>query len=118
MRRRAPRPGRALRLLKCPPTTPGNWFSRHKVLTGVLAGLALLLIGIGIGAGGGNDEVATPTVADASSPATPDESSSEPAPSPTKTSAAPKEPAEPKNVKYSGRGDKVLKIRSQRMAPT
>jgi hypothetical protein len=94
-----------------PPTKPGNWFSRHKVLTGVLAGLALLLIGIGIGAGGGNDEVAAPTVADTSSPATPDESSSEPAPSPTKTSAAPpKESAEPKSLKYSGRGDKVLKI--------
>ena len=72
--------------------------------------MALLFIGIGIGAGGGNDEVAAPTVADTSSPATPDESSSEPAPSPTKTSAAPKEPAEPKSVKYSGRGDKVLKI--------
>jgi hypothetical protein len=93
-----------------PPTKPGNWFSRHKVLTGVLAGLALLFIGIGIGAGGGTDDVATPTVADASSPATADESTSEPASSPTKTSAAPKEPAEPKSVKYSGRGDKVLKI--------
>jgi len=92
------------------PQKPGNWFSRHKVLTGVLAAVALLFIGIGIGAGAGNDEVATPTPADASSPATPDESSSEPEPSPTKTSAAPTEPAEPKSVKYSGRGDKVLKI--------
>jgi hypothetical protein len=93
-----------------PPTKPGNWFSRHKVLTGVLAGLALLFIGIGIGVGGGTDDVVTPTVADASTPATADESTSEPAPSPTKTSAAPKEPAEPKSVKYSGGGDKVLKI--------
>jgi hypothetical protein len=54
-----------------PPRKPGNWFSRHKALTGFLAGLALLFIGIGIGAGGGNNEVATPTAAGPSSPAPP-----------------------------------------------
>ena len=35
------------------PYNARNWFSRHKVLTGVLAALALLFIGIGIGAGAG-----------------------------------------------------------------
>jgi len=101
------------------PPKPGNWFSRHKVLTGILAGVALLVVGIGIGASGGNDQEATPNAGGASSPAAPgEESSSEPAQSatetaaasPTETSVPPKEPAKPKRVEYSGRGDKVLKI--------
>jgi hypothetical protein len=92
-----------------------SWFRRHKILTGLAA--FIVLVGAGSALGGGGDDRTPSKLAQAASAPTTSTTSSTPAAVETTAaetpapSAEPADEPQPKAVTYTGRGDKLLKIK-------
>lgn len=99
----------------------GNWFSRHKVLTG-LGAAVLLIAAISIASGGPDPETdpqgggAGESTTSAASPTTPAAQSITTSPQ-TTTEAPPPPPPVTRPVTYRGNGNKVLSIKKPEDGP-
>jgi len=103
-----------------PPAGPTrrNWFVRHKILTAVAALFVIGVVGSAFGGGGESGKPKTPVAGVASQAASRAPLSAPPvAPSaaakvaPTSDAPAPPAPPAVKPVVYTGRGDRVLKLK-------